>query len=279
MADHEKRILRVLDHIHDHPDEELSLDRLAEVAALSRFHWSRVFKGVMGRSVTDVVRAVRMHRAAVWLVQTDRPIARIAADVGYPNVPSFIRTFGQAYGMSPARFRERRDLRAPFPKPEPGEYPMFPVDIRNEPPRALAALPYRGPYPEIGRAFGSLGPILAARDLWPHVRGMIGVYYDDPSVTAAQDLRAHAGAILDGAATPEGLEPVSLPGGRTAVLRYKGPYAGLQAAYDHLYGTWLQETGEVPGDAPVYEIYLNSPTETAPDDLLTEVCVPLAPAA
>ena len=38
----EKRLLRVLDHIHDNPAGDLSLDALSDVAAMSRFHWHRV---------------------------------------------------------------------------------------------------------------------------------------------------------------------------------------------------------------------------------------------
>ncbi|MEO5619329.1 MAG: AraC family transcriptional regulator, partial [Cypionkella sp.] len=40
---YETRLLRVLDYIHDNPAGDLTLDALAEVAALSRFHFHRVF--------------------------------------------------------------------------------------------------------------------------------------------------------------------------------------------------------------------------------------------
>ncbi|MBC6408662.1 MAG: GyrI-like domain-containing protein, partial [Rhodobacteraceae bacterium] len=69
-----------------------------------------------------------------------------------------------------------------------------------------------------------------------------------------------------------------LAGGRTAVLTYKGPYDGLEAPYRYLYGTWLAQVGAVPSGQPPYEIYLNSPEDTAPEDLLTAIHVPLAEA-
>lgn len=56
-----------------------------------------------------------------------------------------------------------------------------------------------------------------------------------------------------------------------AVMHCKGPYAGLKAAYDYLFGEWLPKSGEDPS----FEIYLNDPTDTALDDLLTDICVPL----
>ncbi|MGB7318507.1 MAG: GyrI-like domain-containing protein, partial [Planktotalea sp.] len=115
-----------------------------------------------------------------------------------------------------------------------------------------------------------------ARNLWPQARGMVAVYHDDPNTVAADELRSHAGVeVGPDFKMPEGLEEVTIKSGETAVLVFKGAYMGLQQAYDWLYGQWLPNSGRVPADAPSYEAYLNSPMDTAPDDLLTEICVPL----
>jgi AraC family transcriptional regulator len=105
---------------------------------------------------------------------------------------------------------------------------------------------------------------------------MIGVYYDDPSVVGPADLRSHACFVVgEDVACPEGLEEVRTAGGRMAVLRFKGHYSGLPAAYDYLYGHWLAASGSEPADAPSFELYVNSPMDTRPEDLLTDICVPL----
>ncbi|MEL6643023.1 MAG: AraC family transcriptional regulator [Pseudomonadota bacterium] len=274
---YEARLLRVLDHIHAHPDGDLSLDALADVAAMSRFHWHRVFHGMTGETLAQAVRRVRMYRAAGWLVQTDLSVAEIARRVGHANTASFGRVFRDAFGMSPGAFRTRGELRPPLLKQREGDLPMFAVDISDHPARTLAVLPHQGAYLEIGGVFEKLGALFSTRNLWGHARGMLGVYYDDPNAVAEADLRSHAGVILDGPVALEApLEPLDLPAGRYAVMHYKGPYTGLKAAYDYLYGEWLPKSGEEVGDHPPIEIYLNSPQEVAPEDLLTDVCVPLA---
>jgi len=63
--------------------------------------------------------------------------------------------------------------------------------------------------------------------------------------------------------------------GAYAVRRYKGPYANMKAAYQWLYGTWLPNSGRDAADAPGLEEYLNSPRDTAPGDLLTEIWLPI----
>ncbi|MEM8630469.1 MAG: AraC family transcriptional regulator [Pseudomonadota bacterium] len=271
---YEDRILRVLAYMHDHPAEDLSLDTLADVAAMSRYHWHRVFSAMTGETCHQAVRRIRLHRAACWLVQTDRSIERIAADAGYANVRSFTRIFRDGYGLTPGAFRARGAL--PLLKPDRKEHPMFPVDIENHPARRLAAVPHKGEYTKIGKSFEELNARIGARNLWPHVRGVIGVYYDDPTVVPVEDLRSYAGVVLEGDHDlGGGLEPIDLPAARYAVMHHKGPYSGLKAAYDYMYGVWIPEANVELGDAPPIEVYLNSPMDTAPDELLTDVCVAL----
>ena len=78
----ERRILRVLDHIHDHPAADLSLDALADVAALSRFHWHRLFRAVTGETAAQAVQRIRLQKASVMLVQTALPVDQVARAVG-----------------------------------------------------------------------------------------------------------------------------------------------------------------------------------------------------
>ena len=67
----ERRLLRVLDHIHDNPAGDLSLDALSDVAAMSRFHWHRVFRAMTGETLAQAVRRIRMQRASYLLAMTE----------------------------------------------------------------------------------------------------------------------------------------------------------------------------------------------------------------
>ncbi|MBN8632254.1 MAG: AraC family transcriptional regulator [Rhodobacterales bacterium] len=272
----EKRLLRVLDYIHDNPAGDLSLDALSDIAAMSRFHWHRVFRAMTGETLAQAVRRIRMQRASYLLVMTEDPLAFIAASVGMESLPSFNRCFADAFLMSPAAFRKRGELR-PFVRiPQPRRDPMHPVTIRTEGPIRLAALPHQGAYHEISRAFQKLSALMASRDLFPSAGRMIAVFYDDPQSVPEPDLRSQAGFEMKGPADLSApLEEVTLPGGRQAVLTYRGPYAGLPAAYDELFGLWLPQSGEEPADAPSFEVYLNTPMDTAPEDLVTELHLPL----
>ncbi|SMX45353.1 AraC family transcriptional regulator [Actibacterium lipolyticum] len=274
QSDYEKRMLRVLRYIHENPEGDLSLDVLADVAAMSRFHWHRVFTSMMGETAAQAVRRIRLFRASCLLVQTEDTIAEIAAKSGYQNVTSFTRAFSEKFNLSPAAFRQRGDF-LPLSSPHPGERPMFDIVISNAPARRIAAISHTGPYYEIGRAYGEIAAIFSAKEFWSHTEHMIAIFHDDVDAVPLDQLRSHAGFIVDDTPLPDGVEELRQHPGRAAVINFKGPYAGLKAAYEYLYGQWLPRSGEEPADAPSYEIYLNSPMDTAPDDLLTDIYVPL----
>ncbi|ATQ42582.1 AraC family transcriptional regulator [Caulobacter mirabilis] len=273
----EARLLRLLAYIHDNLDGDLSLDRLAEVACLSRFHWHRVFRAMTGETLADAIRRIRLIRAANALVLETAPMAEIAARYGYPNVASFSRAFSAVHGTSPGAFRARGVQLAAALRRNPGDNRMYPVTLETLPAARAAGVLHVGPYAEVGRAFQQLGGLIAARGLFPHVQAMIGVYHDAPGSKPDAELRAHAAVIIaDGFPTDiAGLEYFDLAGGRYAVMTHQGPPATLAVAYEWLYGQWLPQSGEEPRDAPPIEVYLTDPRVTPMDQARTEVRLPL----
>lgn len=67
-----------------------------------------------------------------------------------------------------------------------------------------------------------------------------------------------------------------IPGGPRAVLTHRGPYDGLKRAYDQLFRLWLPQSGCALVNAPDYEIYRNNPSDTPPEKLLTDICLPVS---
>ncbi|CAE6755460.1 hypothetical protein R69658_02919 [Paraburkholderia aspalathi] len=85
-ARYETRLGRVLDHIYDHLGEPLDIDRLAQIACMSPYHWHRIFQAMYGETVATTVRRLRLHRAAGYLANGSMPIAEIAERSGYSHL-------------------------------------------------------------------------------------------------------------------------------------------------------------------------------------------------
>jgi len=78
--------LRVLVHIQQHLDETIELDELAHIAHFSPYHFHRIFRGMVGESLMEHVRRLRLERAAHRLKFTDTSVTNIAFDAGYETL-------------------------------------------------------------------------------------------------------------------------------------------------------------------------------------------------
>ena len=224
---YEDRVLRVLSYIHDNPAGDLSLDALADVAAMSRFHWHRVFRALTGETCAQGgASSALAPRGDVVGANPTQPVAQVAATVGYPNPSSFARAFTEAYGSSPGAFRKAGQFLPAHPNFRTGGYPMHPVTTRTEPARRVIALPHKGAYSEIGKSFEAFGALCESRQLWPQIGPVLALYLDSPEDVPEDQLRSYAGAEFRGDETPQGMEDMQIPGGKTAVLTFKGPYSG-----------------------------------------------------
>ena len=100
-------INRIQAHLREHLAEPFSVPGLAADAGFSTSHFSARFHAVTGFSVTEYVKRLRMARARELLLTTDRSIADIAEEVGYPDQFYFSRQFRAVAGSSPRHFRQR----------------------------------------------------------------------------------------------------------------------------------------------------------------------------
>ncbi|MBF9034847.1 helix-turn-helix domain-containing protein [Rhodobacterales bacterium HKCCE2091] len=274
---HAARIDRTIRHIQGNLGGRLDLDTLAGIAAMSRFHFSRVFRARTGEGVADAVRRQRLNRAALLVAQTTDTMETIAARCGFGHVGSFERAFTAAWGTTPRRMRETGHLPQPLLAPEKGDFAMFPTDTREGEEMVIAAAPHRGAYQEIGAAFQTMYEALVAANMWKGSGPSVGIYYDDPSETPVEDLRSHAGQrIRAELEVPEGLDRLVLPGGRFLVVTSKGPFTRLPEAWSYLYSRALPESGLDFREGLPFEKYVTNSWDTKPEDAVTEIWMPVA---
>ncbi len=277
FASYEKRLNRVLSYIYENLDEELSLDTLADIACMSRYHWHRVFKAMTGETLAGVVRNLRLSKAANLLVHEDASVRDVAKQVGFQNLASFSRAFKKAHGVSPNDFREQGAQITNLLSLSEGNESMYPISIVEMNGFRAAGVCHVGLYQRIGKAFKGLGSVLMANSLMDQVNSLFAIYHDAPDSKPSAEFRSHVAVSLK-EGFPEGLDSLDyfdVEGGKYAVLEHKGPYSNLKAAYEWLYGKWLPQSGEEPRDMPPLEVYINDPKVTPTSELRTDIRIPL----
>ena len=93
------------DYVEEHLAEDVSLAAVAGAAALSPYHFARLFRETTGLSPHQYVIRRRVERAKLLLATTDRSLAVIAADVGFARGSHLATHFRRLLGVTPSSFR------------------------------------------------------------------------------------------------------------------------------------------------------------------------------
>jgi AraC family transcriptional activator of mtrCDE len=101
------RISKVIDVILDRPEDNYTVESLADIAAMSRATFARHFEKCFNRTPMDYLRDVRLRRAAQLLQVSTIPIDSVASKIGYSSRSHFSKAFGEQFGSSPAEFRKQ----------------------------------------------------------------------------------------------------------------------------------------------------------------------------
>jgi len=101
----DKRMARLLEHVQRHLHEDHNLDTMAEKAAMSRRTFTRHFRQLTGGSFGDWLLSQRLTEAQRLLETTQRPLERIATDIGLGSPVTLRQHFQRAYRTSPANYR------------------------------------------------------------------------------------------------------------------------------------------------------------------------------
>ena len=102
-----RRVGDALRYIELHAADVLDLETLARVAIMSKYHFLRTFRRIVGMTPYQFLLSVRMRRAAVRLATSSEPVSAIAFETGFGDLSTFNGRFRDVFGMSPTAYRNR----------------------------------------------------------------------------------------------------------------------------------------------------------------------------
>ena len=276
--DYVERVNRAIDYILQNLDQPLQLEAVAQVAYFSPFHFHRVFRTILGETLNQFVKRLRLERALRMLSHDpQRSLTEIALDCGFTSSSDFSRSFKQRYGLPPSVFdievfraqrREEWESAITDPKQRhmldrlpPGANPDgFEVELRQLPERCVAYIRVKDPYRDANGVTGAAERLLQ----WAEQRELadgqwLGYMWDDPEIVAHQDCRYDVGLEVP-RVEPEGeIGRIEFPAMLVAQVEVRGSIDLECRALDWLYGTWLPNSGYVPTEQPGFEAWIGRP--------------------
>ncbi|HLO93553.1 MAG TPA: GyrI-like domain-containing protein [Burkholderiaceae bacterium] len=297
--DHAQRMHAVLRHIDAHLDQPLTLGQLAAVANFSPYHFHRLFSAWMaGETLGGYISQRRVQLGAHRLLsQPGQPILQVALAVGFGSGEAFARAFKQRFGQSPTAwrraFRANRnpdqvlrnlDQTAPAlpeqnePMPHAPSFDLDQVRLVERYHTRIAYLRHEGPLGLPVQQFWLTEVQPWLRRLgWP-AQVQYGISHDDPVVSNPERCRYDAGVdVPSGTPLPPGTFTALLPGGRYAVMPFRGRADHIGLAWSALLRDWLPDSGWQLDYRPCFERYaVDCGFDPETGAFSCEICVPVA---
>lgn len=275
--DYVQRINKVVAYINNHLDETLDLKTLANEAALSDFHFHRIFKALKGEAIGGYITRLRLEATARLLRYTALTIEEIAFNIGYETPASLSKAFKKQYGISPTEYRTNKDTYIMKKEIINPDLALKAPKIVTLEPKNLIYVALTGAYGSLdyGKAYEQLWAVIKAQKLFTKGIESICISYDDPKITEGSLQRSDVCLAIHKSAIPQ--EEVScktLAGGKYAVFFYQGSYENLSQVYDTAV-RWVIDRQYTLREEPFFEKYLNDARRTPKEKLKTEIYIPI----
>lgn len=293
-----RRIHKVQDYIENHIEQSLSIEELAGAAGFSKYHFSRIFQGMLQEPLAHYVNRIRMEKAQFLLAhRADKNMTDIAYELGFSASAVFSRTFKNYYGISPREYRKEysKNCKDSFLLSEYNKSTAkkewvgdpFPVTgqitMENLKEKQVAYVRHTGTYETLAKEYRSLMQTLLAHARKQHFlmedqNWVLAMYHDNPEfgeesqfrtslcLTVPDDIRIQEDGILG---------RMKLEGGLYAVGHFLIQQEQYGDAWNFMYQEWITGSGYVPRDYNPFEVYRNDPH--ADESHEVDIYVPIEP--
>ena len=279
---YQERLERVCDYIQQNLDEELDLDRLSQIAALSKFHFQRMFSACIGVSPTKYIRMARLKRASFQLVfKPESKIIDIAFHAGFESPGAFTRAFKRDIGQTPSDFQQQPDWESwhqKFKFSASRNLHSAEVRVVNFEETKIAYIEHWGSVDRILETAAKFIQWRKEMKLSPVSNSLtFGIPYSDPKITEPEEFRFDicGSIIVDIPENEYGIKNGYIPPGRCAVVRHYGSHDDIDYTITELYEEWLPKQQDELRDYPPFFHYLNFAQDVDECDLMTDIYLPL----
>lgn len=291
--DHRKPVFKAMDYISQNLCLNPTLEDIASAAAMSSFHFHRIFRAQVGETVAEFTRRLRMERAASWLVEwPPRDITDLALRVGFSSSQNFAKAFRNHFSVSPGEYRRRYTPRI---NSKPGNvdenksaysqtHPLKKAwqdgglqraSVVNMPARRVAYMRRFGPYGKETCQQTHQDLLASLPQRTPtQPAGTLCLYWDAPDITAGSRCRTDVCIEIEaGEKVDRGVAVQMLSGGEYVICHFAVYGEQLDQTWDIAFA-WMKSRGLMKSDNPVYEYYYDE-TDVARDYYVFDIGIAL----
>lgn len=267
---HKQAIQSIIIYINNHLFDSLDMNELISMSRLSKFHFRRVFKTIVGENIASYIQRLRLEQIAHLLISSDLKLEQIIRQTSYQTKFSLGKAFRKHFGISTSEYRKRYKV----------ETTDRISDITHEIKQVRQMTAF---CVEIGDTYKNKHQYRSKWNRLLHYakqnnlnEKFLSISLDDPLITPTDKCRFYLGIVIPkDIKSEQRSEIIQIPNGRYAVFQHTGSYASLHKFYQLIYEEWFPKNKYRPKSTFSFEIYLNNPRTTKFSALITEIYIPI----
>ncbi|RDU38016.1 AraC family transcriptional regulator [Neobacillus piezotolerans] len=280
-----QRMLDSIEYMEQNLDNELSIDGIAAVACMSKFHFQRMFSMLTGYTVSEYIRNRRLTLAAQELVNQKTRVIDVSMKYGYESPESFAKAFRRIHGISPSDAKKSSQSLKAYPRLS------FQIQLKGD-----VEMDYRIIEKE---AFTIVGKSIRTSTIGGENNRNIAAYWVESNENGLskelvkncgqlgligacvefdkdqENLTYMIGAEKNISVLPEDWEEREIPSATWAVFPVHGAMPdAIQKVWGRIFSEWFPATGYEHDDGPELEVYC-SPADPYSEDYYSEIWIPI----
>ncbi|CAM1341221.1 AraC family transcriptional regulator [Tenacibaculum amylolyticum] len=274
------RLQQVVSYLRTHYNEKISIVTLESLSSFSYRNLQRVFKAFYNETIGAYVTRLKVENAAKILMYTPKEIKLIAEEVGYADVFSFSKAFKKHFGISPSKYRDKKEeLFQKNTEINKEIMPFFEEKITVLLEKRVLYTTFKGDYysTDLDSVWDEF--IIQAERLGVHVdtTESFGIIWDEPIISEKLSYHYDACLVIDDVEITNAKFNVKIITEETyAVFTHLGSYKSIGDTYDKIFSKWLFTTSYEILEKPFLEFYtLHEGNTTHEEDYKTEIYIPI----
>jgi len=260
-----QRFFKSIEYVEQHLYDKISVHQIAAASHYSTYHFSRIFKALVGDTPKEYLRKRRLTVAAKQLLTQDVSIIDLALQCQFDSQEAFTRAFKALFNVTPAQYRKQNDPFRLLYKDQfsPHMLHFLKNDISMEP--EIITQPAMK---LVGIATQYDNKDLSLTKLWQAFKpykdsianrvgdGCIGIYESyleqEDDVTFSYVCSVQVANFDD---IPKGMSSREIPEQLYARFTHRGPISDLDHTLKHIWGSWLPKSNFDYVEKPDFELY------------------------
>lgn len=242
--------------IYKNLEHQITLDELASLNSISKYHYHRIIKEETGTTLFDIISKERLKKAAnLLLTNKHSNISEIASECGYMSHSSFNKAFKNIYKYSPTKWRDgaykkfSKELLNEFPTNR--DYSIIEPKIEVCKEIKCAYIRHKGYNKSIKQTWQKLKAIAYEKNIKEYQE--IALYHDNPTITLLENCSYVACITIN--EEHKDISTLIFPESLCAVFHLEGVYGDILNFIRYVYHFWLPDSGYQAKTIPPYAIH------------------------